>query len=65
VHAQRVDIIRQHAEENDAHASEQARLVAQIESQRHEIARRASLAWWLALPWRRAWLALTGKRPWD
>ena len=33
-------------------------------SQQHEIARRASLRWWLALPLRRLWLALTGRPPW-
>ena len=40
-------------------------LPRKIERQQHEIARRASVSWWLALPVRRAWLALTGKRPWD
>ena len=42
-----------------------ARLAAQIELQQREIARRASLRWWLALPIRRLWLALTGRPPWD
>jgi ubiquinone/menaquinone biosynthesis C-methylase UbiE len=42
-----------------------ARLAAQIEIQQREIARRASLRWWLALPIRRLWLALTGRPPWD
>jgi ubiquinone/menaquinone biosynthesis C-methylase UbiE len=42
-----------------------ARLAAQIEIQQREIARRASLRWWLALPLRRLWLALTGRPPWD
>ncbi len=29
-----------------------------------DLARRASFRWWLALPLRRLWLALTGKPPW-
>ena len=37
---------------------------AQLAIQQHEIARRASFRWWLALPLRRLWLALTGKPPW-
>jgi ubiquinone/menaquinone biosynthesis C-methylase UbiE len=46
-------------------AAERARLNEQIVTQQHEIARRASLRWWLALPLRRLWLALTGKPPWS
>jgi ubiquinone/menaquinone biosynthesis C-methylase UbiE len=46
-------------------ATERARLAAQIETQQREIARRASLRWWLTLPLRRLWLALTGKPPWS
>lgn len=45
--------------------ADQARLAGQIEAQQREIARRASLRWWLALPLRRIWLALTGKPPWS
>ncbi len=45
-------------------AAEQARLGEQVAAQQREIARRASLRWWLALPLRRLWLALTGKPPW-
>jgi SAM-dependent methyltransferase len=60
---------RQHADalhQRDAlQAAERARLAAEIEVRQHEIARRASLRWWLALPLRRLWLALTGRRPWD
>jgi SAM-dependent methyltransferase len=36
-----------------AQAAERARLAQQIDSQQHEIERRASVRWWLALPWRR------------
>ena len=36
---------------------------AELLAQRNEIARRASFRWWLALPLRRAWLALTGRPP--
>jgi ubiquinone/menaquinone biosynthesis C-methylase UbiE len=45
-------------------AAERARLNEQIVAQQREIARRASWRWWLALPLRRLWLALTGKPPW-
>jgi hypothetical protein len=40
-------------------AAECTRLAAMIDEQQHEIERRASVRWWLALPWRRlaAWLA--------
>jgi ubiquinone/menaquinone biosynthesis C-methylase UbiE len=41
-----------------AQAAERARLAQQIEVQQHEIERRASLRWWLALPWRRIRAAL-------
>jgi len=34
-------------------AAECARLAGMIHSQQHEIERRASVRWWLALPWRR------------
>jgi len=62
---ERAALIRELADRESAQASEHARLAAQIELQQHEIARRASVSWWLALPMRRAWLALTGKRPWE
>jgi SAM-dependent methyltransferase len=39
-------------------AAERMRLVAEVERQRHEIARRASLRWWATLPLRRLWRAL-------
>jgi ubiquinone/menaquinone biosynthesis C-methylase UbiE len=45
-------------------AAERANLAAEIERRQHEVAHRASLSWWLALPLRRAWLKLTGKPPW-
>ncbi|MDH5245902.1 MAG: class I SAM-dependent methyltransferase [Betaproteobacteria bacterium] len=45
-------------------AAEHARLGEQVAAQQREIARRASLRWWLALPLRRLWLALTGRPPW-
>lgn len=58
------DHFREAAEQRDAlhatlaahaaeHAAERARLAAQIDAQQHEIERRASVRWWLALPWRR------------
>jgi SAM-dependent methyltransferase len=40
------------------HAAERARLAQQIDAQAHEIERRASVRWWLALPWRRVMTAL-------
>jgi ubiquinone/menaquinone biosynthesis C-methylase UbiE len=59
---------RRHAEavrERDTlQVSERARVAEELESQQHEIARRASLRWWLTLPLRRLWLALTGRPPW-
>ena len=62
---QRADLIREHGERTSAHEGERARLASEIERQQHEIARRASFKWWVALPLRRAWLALTGKPPWS
>ncbi len=59
------DALRQRDAAQLAEADERARLVAQSETQQREIARRASFRWWLALPLRRAWLALTGKPPWS
>jgi SAM-dependent methyltransferase len=41
-----------------AQAAETARLAQQIDAQQHEIERRASLRWWMALPWRRIRSAL-------
>ncbi len=62
------ELQRQHHEalrQADApQAAERARLGEQIAAQQREIARRASWRWWLALPLRRLWLALTGKPPW-
>ena len=43
-------------------ATEHARLAQQIDAQQHEIERRASVRWWLALPWRRLRNAL-GRTP--
>jgi SAM-dependent methyltransferase len=62
------ELQRQHDEalrQGDApQAAERSRLGDEIIAQQREIARRASLRWWLALPLRRLWLALTGKPPW-
>ncbi len=44
--------------------TEHARLAALVAAQQNEVSRRASFRWWLALPFRRFWLALTGKPPW-
>jgi ubiquinone/menaquinone biosynthesis C-methylase UbiE len=44
---------------------ERARLAAELARQQEESARRSSLRWWLALPFRRLWLALTGRPPWQ
>ncbi len=60
---ERADLIQKHAEREDAQAGERAHLIDKIDRQQHEIARRASLSWWLALPLRRAWLLLKGKPP--
>ena len=43
--------------------TESAEQEARLASQQQEIARRASFRWWLALPLRRLWLALTGRPP--
>jgi SAM-dependent methyltransferase len=43
--------------------AERTRLTAEIERQQHELARRASLRWWLMLPLRRVWRALRGLPP--
>ncbi len=51
------DLARERDAERMAAATEQGRLAT-------EIARRASIRWWLALPLRRLRLALTGKPPW-
>ncbi|MDQ2962914.1 MAG: class I SAM-dependent methyltransferase [Pseudomonadota bacterium] len=42
---------------------ERARLTGQIAAQQHEIERRASVRWWLALPWRRLRNALRRAPP--
>ena len=36
-----------------AHAAQRAQLEQQIDAQQHEIERRASVRWWLTLPWQR------------
>ena len=61
---QRADLIREHGERESSHEAERVRLSGEIERQQHEIARRASFKWWVALPIRRAWLAIKGKPPW-
>jgi hypothetical protein len=45
------------------YAAERTRLAQQIDAQQHEIERRASLRWWLALPWRRIRAALKHTPP--
>ncbi len=51
--------VRELSEQIALRVAECARLAAVIDAQQHEIERRASVRWWLALPWRRlaAWLA--------
>ena len=44
-------------------AAERTRLIVEVERQQHELARRASLRWWLALPLRRLWRALRRRPP--
>jgi len=61
----RADLVREHAERETAQQGERDRLVEKIDNQQHEIARRASFSWWIALPLRRAWLLLKGKPPWS
>jgi SAM-dependent methyltransferase len=46
-----------------AAAAERPELAAALAAQQEEIARRASFRWWLALPLRRVWLAITGRPP--
>jgi hypothetical protein len=46
-----------------AHAAEHARLAKQVDAQQHEIERRASLRWWLTLPWWRIRAALKRAPP--
>jgi len=58
------ELMREHGEREFAQETERSRLAGEIERQQHEIARRASFKWWVALPLRRAWLALRGKPPW-
>lgn len=57
------EAVRERDAQRTADADERSRLVGQIEIQQHEIARRASVRWWLALPLRRVWLAFTGRPP--
>jgi SAM-dependent methyltransferase len=45
------------------YAAERARFVQQIDAQQHEIERRASLRWWMTLPWRRIRAALKRAPP--
>ena len=61
---QRAEALGRHTALEASAAAEQASLAAEIERRQHEVARRASLSWWLALPLRRVWLKLTGKPPW-
>ena len=62
---QHAEALRRHAALESAAAAERAGLIVEIEAGQHEIARRASASWWIALPLRRAWLRLTGKPPWS
>jgi hypothetical protein len=59
------EAIEAHGAREASAAAARATLDAQMEARQHEIARRASFSWWLALPLRRAWLALKGKPPWS
>ena len=43
--------------------TERAQLAAELAILREQVERRASVRWWLALPLRRLWNALTGKPP--
>lgn len=63
--ARHAEAVRERAALQAATAAEQARLAGELGAQQHEIARRASLRWWLALPLRRLRLALTGRPPWE
>ncbi len=60
----RAEAVREREVLQASAAAEQARMAGELDTQRHEILRRASLRWWLALPLRRLRLALTGKPPW-
>ncbi|HEV8257078.1 MAG TPA: class I SAM-dependent methyltransferase [Casimicrobiaceae bacterium] len=51
------------AAEAAEYAAERARLARQIDALQHEVERRASLRWWLALPWRRIRAALKRAPP--
>ena len=46
-----------------AQAAETARLAQQVDAQQHEIERRASLRWWVTVPWRRIRAALKRAPP--
>jgi 2-polyprenyl-3-methyl-5-hydroxy-6-metoxy-1,4-benzoquinol methylase len=58
-----IDLSAQAGREAAEHAAERARLAQQIDTQQHEIERRASVRWWLALPWRRLRNALRHAPP--
>lgn len=58
------DELRAAFDAQGAGETERVRLAALVASQQNEVSRRASFRWWLALPFRRFWLALTGKPPW-
>ena len=52
------EAVKQRDTMENALTAEVTRQAAQIDAQQHEIERRASMRWWLALPWRRLRLAL-------
>jgi hypothetical protein len=57
------EAVRQRDALQAASGALQARHAAELAEQRTEIARRAGLRWWLELPLRRVWRALTGRPP--
>ncbi len=64
-HRRQAEVIEVHGAREASAAAARAKLDSEMEARQHEIARRASFSWWLALPLRRAWLALKGKPPWS
>ena len=57
------DAVQAQVGSHAAATAERAELTAKLAAQQEEITRRASFRWWLALPLRRAWLAITGRPP--
>jgi ubiquinone/menaquinone biosynthesis C-methylase UbiE len=57
------DAVQAQVGSHAAATAERAELTAKLAAQQEEITRRASFRWWLALPLRRVWLAITGRPP--